>query len=85
MHAYLDAWDAEFEVATEDRPILENWIEGWARLRDLLSDDKAPSSAQSAAEFLESQFAQQALTSYFGDRLALPHMDYLTTVRPRRA
>ncbi len=82
MHSYLDAWDAEFEVAAEDRPILENWIEGWARLRDLLPDDKGPSPAQSAAEFLESAYAQQALTSYFGDRLALPHMDYLTTDAP---
>jgi hypothetical protein len=37
LHAYLDTWQPHgYEVAAKHRPILENWIEAWAKDRGLL-------------------------------------------------
>ena len=92
LHAYLDAWDSEFGVSAEDRPILERWIEGWARLLGLLPDEaNSATPSQSAAEFLESQFAEQVFSSYFDGlhvRSIHPRMDRreprVTSARPLR-
>ena len=43
MHAYLDGWEPNgFGVAMRHRPILENWIEAWAKARGLLPETPAP-------------------------------------------
>ena len=48
MHSYLDKWHARgFEVAREHRPILENHIAGWAKLRGSMPAIEEPNPPKS--------------------------------------